>query len=145
MHLLLADRLSQIRSSIMARTRLTNGFGDERVVIEWSGVVTTRPPKANPVTNSFQTLVARFAWCVPVKPANERFNHWASCKVNTSVAYAYEAAECARGVPRAKTCMRGDIQGMLLNFWRSCIEVLGAYGCLDPGRKSSRLKIWGKF
>ena len=64
--------------------------------------MTTRPDIANPVTNSPKTLTVYFALCVPVRSANKGFNNWASCKVKSSVGYAYEAAECAKVVHRAK-------------------------------------------
>ena len=61
--------------------------------------MTTRPGTANPVTNSSQTPMAYFALCVPVESANRGFNNWASCKVRSSVGYAYEvqnAPKCYR-------------------------------------------------
>ena len=67
--------------------------------LPWSAVMTTRPGIANPVTNSSQTPMAYFALCVPVESANRGFNSWASCKVRSSVGYAYEvqnAPKCYR-------------------------------------------------
>ena len=67
--------------------------------LPWSAVMTTRPGIANPVTNSAQTLMAYFALCVPVEPANRGLNNWASCNVRSSVGYAYEvqnAPKCYR-------------------------------------------------
>ena len=73
-------------------------------------MIATRRNNANPVMNSSQTLMTRFALCVPVESANERFNKRASCRWRNSVAYAYEAAECAKVAPQAESCMRGDPQ-----------------------------------
>ena len=111
---------------------------------QWSTVIATRPDIENPVMNSSQTLSTCFALCVPVISANECFNTRASCRLRSSVAYAYEAAECARVVPQARSPRRRETLGMLQDFWRYCIEGLAADGCLDPGSKSSRMNIWGK-
>ena len=103
--------------------------------------MTTRPDIANPVTISPKTPTAYFALCVPVRSANKGFNNGASCKVKISVGYAYEAAECAKVVPRAKSFMKGEFQGMPQNRNRCCIEGLAAEGCLDPGRRSVRISL----
>lgn len=90
----LAERLSQIRSPMMAWTRLTGVSGDERAAVECNSA--TRPNIANPGMSSCQTLMTCFSLCVPVKLANEHFNngHFAVSDILSRT--LKEAAECAK-------------------------------------------------
>lgn len=147
MNLSLAGRLPQIHLSMVAWMRLTVNL--EMRGLLWSAVIATRPRNANPVKNSTQTLMTCIALCVPVIIIDKRFNSGASCKVRSSVAYASEAAECAKVVPRAKTSCRGETPGILyccsISEDRYCIQGLAADGCFNRGYKISGITIWSIY
>ena len=108
--------------------RLTNGFGDERVALECKSWPRDRKLQTRSRSH-LKTLMAYFALCVPVKSANEGFNKCASCKVRFSVGYAYEAAECAKVVPRAKSSMRGETKWYLKVCCRIAVDTALKISC----------------